>query len=329
MATRPPWALAVARTDASAPSSSWPRPVSGSLASEAWCPWLVARFGAVLPGGRHRDSWIVPSIFTLLPHGSWRMAEAPELPADPLASLSLGWTRSSPIRRGRRCCGWGWCWPRAGPSGWNRSREVAPNGRPRGGAGVDRGRDHWGAVVDGVQGPGGRPGATTGARAGPGVAAGRPGRAAAAGRGGRGPGRTGRGPGRRHGHLGAVAWPASRLRAPPVGLTARDHLANWGEAGLGWPTATWTSRREAARQLRDVFRERERWAVVASWAAGWIRTFTREDARPLFAGVVRRRPVKCGPDVAGLRAWKALSRATTDPARHRRASPGPISTSHG
>jgi len=234
MATRPPWALAVARTDASAPSSSWPRPVSGSLASEAWCPWLVARFGAVLPGGRHRDSWIVPSIFTLLPHGSWRMAEAPELPADPLASLSLGWTRSSPIRRGRRCCGWGWCWPRAGPSGWNRSREVAPNGRPRGGAGVDRGRDHWGAVVDGVQGPGGRPGATTGARAGPGVAAGRPGRAAAAGRGGRGPGRTGRGPGRRHGHLGAVAWPTGRLPRPPAGARGgRVELAGQGGRCLG------------------------------------------------------------------------------------------------
>jgi hypothetical protein len=33
MATRPPWDLAVARTDSSAPSSSWPRPVSGSLAN--------------------------------------------------------------------------------------------------------------------------------------------------------------------------------------------------------------------------------------------------------------------------------------------------------
>jgi 1L-myo-inositol 1-phosphate cytidylyltransferase / CDP-L-myo-inositol myo-inositolphosphotransferase len=30
---------------------------------------------------------------------------------------------------------------------------------PRGGAGVVRGRDHWGVVVDGVQGPGSRPGA--------------------------------------------------------------------------------------------------------------------------------------------------------------------------
>jgi hypothetical protein len=30
---------------------------------------------------------------------------------------------------------------------------------PEGGAGVVRGRDHWGVVVDGVQGPGSRPGA--------------------------------------------------------------------------------------------------------------------------------------------------------------------------
>jgi hypothetical protein len=99
----------------------------GSLANGEACArgWLPGSGRSCL-GGRHRDSWIVPSMFTLLPHGSWRMAEAPELPADPLASLPLGWTRSSPIRRGRRCCGWGWCWPRAGPSGWNRSREVAP-----------------------------------------------------------------------------------------------------------------------------------------------------------------------------------------------------------
>jgi 1L-myo-inositol 1-phosphate cytidylyltransferase / CDP-L-myo-inositol myo-inositolphosphotransferase len=42
-------------------------------------------------------------------------------------------------------------------------------GMPPGGAGVDGGRDHWGAVVDGVQGPGGRLGVTTGSRAGAGV----------------------------------------------------------------------------------------------------------------------------------------------------------------
>jgi hypothetical protein len=33
MATRPPWAAAVALTDSSAPSSSWARPVSGWPAS--------------------------------------------------------------------------------------------------------------------------------------------------------------------------------------------------------------------------------------------------------------------------------------------------------
>src|SRR4030095_11873029 len=49
-----------------------------------------------------------------------------------------------------------------------------------GGAGADRGRDHRGVVVDGVQGPGSRPGAATCARAAAGVAAGRPGREAAA-----------------------------------------------------------------------------------------------------------------------------------------------------
>ena len=56
-----------------------------------------------------------------------------------------------------------------------------------------------------------------GARAGAGVAAGRPGWAAAAGRRGCGPGRTGRGPGRGHGHLGAVARPTGRVPAPLAG----------------------------------------------------------------------------------------------------------------
>jgi phosphatidylglycerophosphate synthase len=60
-------------------------------------------------------------------------------------------------------------------------------------------------------------GPTTGARAGAGVAAGRPGWAAAAGRGGCGPGRTGRGPGRSDGDLGAVAQPTGRLPPPPAG----------------------------------------------------------------------------------------------------------------
>jgi CDP-alcohol phosphatidyltransferase len=81
-----------------------------------------------------------------------------------------------------------------------------------GGAGADRGRHRRGAAVDGVQGPGGRPGAATCARAGAGVAAWWPGRALGRGR---AAGRPSRGPGRGRGHLGAVARVAF-LRRPPA-----------------------------------------------------------------------------------------------------------------
>jgi choline kinase len=49
------------------------------------------------------------------------MAEAPQRPPDPVTALPTGRTRPSPPRRRRGCHRWGWCWPRAGPSGWNRS----------------------------------------------------------------------------------------------------------------------------------------------------------------------------------------------------------------
>src|SRR5512132_1135730 len=92
-------------------------------------------------------------------------------------------------------------------------------------AGADRVCDHWGVVVDGVQGPGCRPGAAACARAGAWVAARWPGRAVAAGCRGRGPGHTGRGPGRGLGHLGVVARPAGRLPPPTADrLTARHSL---------------------------------------------------------------------------------------------------------
>jgi CDP-L-myo-inositol myo-inositolphosphotransferase len=92
----------------------------------------------------------------------------------------------------------------------------AGRARRPGGAGADRGRHRRGAAVDGVQGPGGRPGITACARAGAGVAARRPGRTLAAGGRGRAAGRARRGLGRGRSHLGAVAQPAGRLPAPPA-----------------------------------------------------------------------------------------------------------------
>jgi hypothetical protein len=97
------------------------------------------------------------------------------------------------------------------------------------------------------------------ARVGTRMAAGRPGRAAAAGRRGCGVGRAGRGPGPSHRRLGAVVEPASRLPAPPSLLGSSPGTANWGEAGLGWPTARWASRRCAGGSsvtpsMRDLYR---------------------------------------------------------------------------
>src|SRR5215218_1115264 len=54
-----------------------------SVVPVAGCP---VRTGLVWAGFAG-DPCTVPSAFILLPHGSWRMAEAPQLPADPLTAF--------------------------------------------------------------------------------------------------------------------------------------------------------------------------------------------------------------------------------------------------